>query len=89
MVRAATANAEGNAREATAALRVAIEGAAATEMQLYMWCARRQLGCLLGGEKGDRYVAQADAAMQEEGVRSPARMATMFLPGRWGDNRPL
>jgi hypothetical protein len=83
MVRAATANAEGNAREAAAALRVAIECAAANEMNLHMWCARRQLGCLLGGQEGGRYVALADAAMQAEGVRAPARMAAMFLPGRW------
>jgi hypothetical protein len=90
MVRAATANAEGDSRGAAAALRVAIECAAATEMNVHMWCARRQLGCLLGGEEGDRYVAQADAAMQAEGVRAPARMATMFLPGRWdGGDPPL
>jgi len=83
MIRAATANAEGNARAAAAALRVAIESAAATEMNLHMWCARRQLGCLIGGEEGARYVAQADAAMQAEGVRAPARIAMMLLPGHW------
>jgi hypothetical protein len=88
MVRAAIANAEGDASGAVAALRVAIECAAATEMNVHMWCARRQLGCLLGGEEGGRYVAQADAAMQAEGVRVPARMATMFLPGRWGGEDP-
>jgi hypothetical protein len=88
MLRAATANAEGDERGAVAALRVAIEGAAATEMKLHMWCARRQLGCLLGGEEGDRYIAQADAAMQAEGIRAPARMARMFLPGRWGGGDP-
>jgi hypothetical protein len=84
MVRAATANAEGDARGAAAALRVAIECAAATEMKLHMWSARRQLGCLLGGDEGDRYIDQADAAMQAEGIRAPARVAAMFLPGRWG-----
>jgi serine/threonine protein kinase len=90
MVRAATANAEGDARGAAAALRVAIECAAANEMNLHLWSARRQLGCLLGGEEGERYVAQADAAMQAEGVRAPARMATMFVPGRWeGSGSPL
>jgi serine/threonine protein kinase len=84
MVRAATANAEGDASEAAAALRVAIECAAAIDMKLHLWSARRQLGCLLGGEEGERYVALADAGMEEEGVRAPARMATMLLPGRWG-----
>jgi hypothetical protein len=88
MIRAAAANAEGDAGEAAAALRVAIEGAAATEMHVYMWCARRQLGCLLGGEEGHRYVSRADAAMQAEGVRAPARMAATFLPGRWAGSAP-
>ena len=84
LVRAAIANAEGDAAGARAALREAIERATAADMSLHAWCARRQLGCLIGGEEGDRLVAEADAAMQAEGVRAPARMATMFVPGRWG-----
>ncbi len=84
LVRAATANAEGDAAGARAALAEAIERAAAADMSLHASCARRQLGSLIGGEEGDRLVAQADAAMRAEGVRAPARMAAMFLPGLWG-----
>ncbi len=87
LVRAATANAEGDAAGACAALREAIERATAADMSLHAWCARRQLGCLIGGEEGDRLVAQADAAMQAEGVRAPARLAATLVPGRWG-SRP-
>jgi serine/threonine protein kinase/tetratricopeptide (TPR) repeat protein len=84
LVRAATANAEGDAAGAAAALREAIDLATAADMSTHAWCARRQLGQLVGGEEGERLVAQADTAMRAEGVRAPARMATMFVPGRWG-----
>jgi eukaryotic-like serine/threonine-protein kinase len=88
LVRAATANAGGDAAGARAALAEAIERATAADMSLHAACARRQLGCLIGGEEGDKLVAQADAAMQAEGVRAPTRMANMFVPGRWGERRP-
>ena len=84
LVRAATVHAEGDAAGARAALAEAIDCAVAADMSLFALCARRQLGCLIGGEEGERSVAQADAAMQAEGVRAPARMAAMMAPGRWG-----
>ncbi len=84
LLRAATANAEGDAAGASAALREAIDRATAADLNLHVWCARRQLGCLIGGEEGERLVAEADAAMQAEGVRAPARLAATVLPGRWG-----
>ena len=83
LVRAAIANAEGDAAGASAALREAIERATAADMLVHVWSARRQLGCLIGGEEGDGLVAQAEAAMRAEGIRAPARMATMLLPGSW------
>jgi hypothetical protein len=49
---------------------------------------RRLVATNLGGDEGDRYVAQADAAMQAEGVRAPARMAAMLFPGRWDAGSP-
>jgi hypothetical protein len=84
LLRAAAANAEGDGAGASAALREAIERATAADLNLHVWCARRQLGCLIGGEEGVRLMAEADAAMQAEGVRAPARLATAVLPGRWG-----
>ena len=84
LVRATVANAAGDAAGARAALTEAIERATAADMSLHASCARRQLGCLIGGEEGDKLVAQVDAAMKAEGVRAPTRMANMFVPGRWG-----
>jgi hypothetical protein len=84
LLRAATANLEGDATAAVAALREAIERADAAGLNLHLWCAQRQLGCLIGGEEGDGLVAQAETAMQAEGVRAPARLAAAVLPGRWG-----
>ena len=81
---AAIANAVGDKTAAATALRRGIEQAAATDMLLYAAAARHQLGCLLGGDEGDELRRQGESAMVSEGVRAPARMATMFLPGRWG-----
>ncbi|HLK40132.1 MAG TPA: AAA family ATPase, partial [Polyangiaceae bacterium] len=86
MLRAATAHARGDAATAERALRDAIERASAADMSVHAWCAKRQLGRLLGGEDGDRLVGEADAAMKAEDVRAPARMAGMFVPGKWGSS---
>jgi hypothetical protein len=52
-------------------------------MALYASSARYQLGCLLGGDDGERMTREAEATMSAEGIRAPARMAAMFLPGHW------
>ena len=81
---AAVANIEGDRATAATALRLAIERAEAADMVLHAAAARYQLGCLLGGDEGDEQRRQGESAMAAQGVRAPARMATMFLPGRWG-----
>ncbi len=81
---AAAANAEGDTATATTALRAAIERAVAADMGLHAAAARHQLGCLLAGHEGAELRRQGESAMAAEGVRAPARMATMILPGRWG-----
>jgi eukaryotic-like serine/threonine-protein kinase len=84
LVLAAAANAGGDTATATIALRTAIERAEAADMALHAAAARHQLGCLLGGDEGAELRRQGETAMTAEGVRAPARMATMILPGRWG-----
>ena len=84
MIRAAVANAEGDTATATTALRKAAEQADAADMALHACSARHQLGCLLGGEVGGRIRREAETTMSSEGIRAPARIAAMFLPGRWG-----
>ncbi len=80
---AAAANAAGERAEAVGALRQALARGEETGMWLHAWAARYQLGSLLGGEEGAALVDQAERAMVAEGVRTPARMAGLHLPGRW------
>jgi serine/threonine protein kinase/tetratricopeptide (TPR) repeat protein len=84
LVHAAVANAEGDAATAATALRKAAERADAADMALYACSARHQLGCLLGGDEGERIRREAEAAMSAEGIQAPARIAKLMVPGRWG-----
>jgi hypothetical protein len=83
MLRAAAANAAGVRAEATEALREALGRSESAEMWLHSWAVRYQLGSLLGGDEGAVLVTQGEGAMAAEGVRAPARMAGLLLPGRW------
>jgi hypothetical protein len=81
LIRAGLAAAKGDAQGAAALLRDAIERCDATAMRLYSACARRLLGTLLGGEDGQRLIAQADAWMAGQKVLNPARMTAFLVPG--------
>jgi tetratricopeptide (TPR) repeat protein len=83
LARSAAANAAGERAEAIDALREAIARSEEAHMRLHAWAAGHQLGSLLGGEEGAVLLARAERAMSEEGVRAPARMARLFVPGRW------
>jgi hypothetical protein len=83
LLRAAAANAGGERAEATEALREAVGRSESAEMWLHSWAATYQLGSLLGGEEGAALVARGMGAMTAEGVRAPARIAGLLLPGRW------
>lgn len=48
---------------------------------LYAFAARRQLGVLLGGDRGQRLVCEADAFFRAEGVVDPARLVGALIPG--------
>ena len=65
---------------ATAYLEDAAEKLDAADMALDAAAARRRLGTLLGDERGDALVAEADAWMQQEGISNPERMAAMLAP---------
>jgi serine/threonine protein kinase/tetratricopeptide (TPR) repeat protein len=83
IVLASAANATGERADAIDWLRRAVRRAEAAEMALHAWAARHQLGALLGGAEGKALLAQAEQSMATEGVRSPARMARLLVPGRW------
>ena len=69
LVRAATANAEGDAAGASAALREAIERATGAEMCVHVWWARRQLGCVVGGDERVPLVGEGNDVASREGGR--------------------
>ncbi|HLK35136.1 MAG TPA: protein kinase [Polyangiaceae bacterium] len=83
LVRAAAGRAAGDLAEAERALRSAVASVEVSGMRLHGWAASHRLGSLLGGQEGDAMVTQAERAMAAEGVRAPARMAALFLPGTW------
>lgn len=83
ILRAGAANAEGERQRAIDELKSAIERALAADMTGYATAARYQLGSLLGGAEGAALVANADAAMQAQGVRVPPRFAATLVPGRY------
>jgi serine/threonine protein kinase len=83
ILRAAVANAQGNRSAAIAGLRAAVDLATAADMSGYARAARHQLGLLLGGDEGEKLVAEAAEAMRAEGILVPARFAATLVPGRW------
>lgn len=83
MLCASVASARGDEAAAIDALRTSIELARRAEMAMHGAAAVWQLGALLGGEPGSVHAASAQAAMQAEDIRAPARWANMLLPGRW------
>jgi hypothetical protein len=52
----------------------------AQKARLWSWAAMHRRGTLLGGEQGDRLVAEADEAMKAEGIHKPSSMARMLAP---------
>jgi hypothetical protein len=83
IVSAGIASAEGNPSGAAACLRTAIELADAADMAGHANAARHQLGLLLGGDEGRDLEDKAQDALKAQGVRAPARFASMLVPGRW------
>ena len=64
-------------------LAAAEAGFESADMELYAAVSRRQRGRLLGPERGERLVQEADRWMAKQGIRNPARMADALAPGVW------
>jgi hypothetical protein len=84
LLAAGAAQVIGHDERAAAALRRAVDGLVATDTGLLVAPARRRLGQTLGGSEGQALIARADADMARQGIRNPARMTGMWLPG-WPD----
>jgi serine/threonine protein kinase len=67
--------------EALALLARASETAATCDMALHAAVAKRARGLRMGGPLGTSLVAEADAWLAAEGVKSPERFSAMVLPG--------
>jgi hypothetical protein len=77
-------NASGDRQGAIAQVRAAEERARKTDTLIYASPIRYRLAQVLGGEEGDRLVAEAGAELSKQGNRNPARWVAMHVPGAWG-----
>ncbi len=80
MIAAGVAHAMGDRGETLAQLRAAVERSEAAGMQLHAMAARYRLGSLLGDD-GRALQREASDAMSAEGIRLPAQMTGMLIPG--------
>lgn len=80
-VRAGIAGLRGQEDERRVALEQTAEVLTRQEMLLYAAAARRQLGRLLGGDRGRELLAEGDAVFEQEGVRNPDAFEELLLPG--------
>src|SRR5262249_23000490 len=62
-------------------MRVAAEEFEAIQMKLYAAATRRRLGQLQGGGQGQGMIVQADFWMTGQGIKNPARVTAMLVPG--------
>jgi hypothetical protein len=81
VIRAAIAHQQGDNETARSLLQDAIRAFEKLEFKLYATAARRQLGRLLGGDKGQLLIEWADNTMGEEDIVNPERVAAMLAPG--------
>ena len=81
LLSAGVASGEGRPDLAADRLAAAADEFDLADMNLYAAVARRRLGQILGGDRGQDLVRQADLFMTAHSVRNPARMTRMFAPG--------
>jgi ATP/maltotriose-dependent transcriptional regulator MalT len=81
LVLAAVAQQRGQAAQTTALLSEAEQIFERADMHLYAAATRRRLGEKLGGEQGQRLIAEADAWMMEQKIKVPEAMTRMLAPG--------
>jgi eukaryotic-like serine/threonine-protein kinase len=72
---------QGDEDRAKKSLSEAIEAFKKGQFKLDAAATSRQLGRLLGGDKGRALIVQADNVMKKEGIVRPERVAAMLAPG--------
>jgi hypothetical protein len=81
LVRAAVAHQRGDGSRAVVLLSQAIETFDLAGIDLYEAVARRRLGELLGDERGQRHIDEADEWMRSHQIQNPQAMTRMMAPG--------
>ncbi|MGI9066830.1 MAG: serine/threonine-protein kinase PknK [Pyrinomonadaceae bacterium] len=81
LVNAAVAYQRDDHSKAVGLLSQAIESFDLADIDLYEAVARRRLGELLGNERGQRHIDEADAWMRKRQIKNPAAMTQMMAPG--------
>jgi hypothetical protein len=81
LLRAGIAYQRNDLSEATANLSEALNGLEIGDMHLYAAATRRRLGEVMGGERGERLVEEADRWMRSQKIRNPVSMSRMLVPG--------
>jgi serine/threonine protein kinase/tetratricopeptide (TPR) repeat protein len=81
LVNAALAYQRGDHSGAVGLLTQAMESFDLADIDLYEAVARRRLGELLGDDRGQRHIDDADAWMRKRLIKNPAAMTQMMAPG--------
>jgi eukaryotic-like serine/threonine-protein kinase len=79
-IKAGVAAARGDRSRALTLFALAVQHLEAVDMNLYAAASRRRLGEILEGDIGRAQLEKADSWMNQQGIRSPARMADVFAP---------
>jgi tetratricopeptide (TPR) repeat protein len=81
LVRAGIATARGQKEQAVEELETAVGEFDAWEMALYSAAAKRRLGQLIGGQRGEELITAGTEFMTRQGIVRPDRMTQMLAPG--------
>jgi eukaryotic-like serine/threonine-protein kinase len=79
LIRGALAAVGGDSSRANPLLTEAVACFEAVDMRLCAAAARRRLGEVLGGKRGQEEIDRADRWMSDQKIRNPARMVSMIL----------
>ena len=81
LIRAGVAHSRGDERATAEMASLAIEGFEVTDMKLYAAAARRQLGKIIGGQRGAELIDMSEDWMRRQQIKNPTAFANMLAPG--------
>ena len=81
LIRASAAAVEGRTEAALRQFESAENGFREADMHLFAAAARRRRGVLIGGDRGQTLVNEADGWMQAQDIQNSQRMTAMLVPG--------